>query len=217
AKEMHEKEKQQGPFKIRFRTGSRSIPKHISTDRPRIVHQSRKQYYKPQKTVFAEVALPKPKPKIEQPTEVKEIEEVESPASQNANPEIIAESQDEIVKTKTVETENLPIKEEERSTEGETKNIEKPIAKPITAAAVNFPKSQIAKRSSLPVYFEMPDNVRIQFIVKNTKGEVVKKGAGQLVAGRHEKFLEMKDLKPGRYQILLKAGEIRKKHVFEIR
>ncbi|MEL7341180.1 MAG: hypothetical protein AAGM67_11905, partial [Bacteroidota bacterium] len=194
-------------------TGARSIPKRISTDRPQIVHQSRRQYYQAPKTVFA-AAKPV---KVETPQPVvSQAESKERAASQNANIEKPAEIEDEKLSTNIVNTDSLSVNEPKRSTEGETKQEESPITKPITVAAVSFPEAHIVKSTSLPVHFEMPDDVRIQFIIKNTKGEVVKKGAGELVAGRHEKYLEMKDLKPGRYQILLKAGEIRKKHVFEV-
>lgn len=235
-----------GPYKIKFRTGAKSIPKRISTDRPKIVHQTRKVYWQPKRDIFVESAIAERSVKkeekplanenkpmaLENQTEI--LKTAENPEKesvpQNANEENIAASQNEKKPEETQSVASEPIKEDERSPKEETK-IEKPAKgeiteiaveespqeEEITVASIHFPRNQIALKGKLPVSFKLPDNSPIQYIVKNTRGEVVKKGSGKLFAGKHDKYLSMKDLPAGRYQILIKAGGLRQKHVFEIR
>lgn len=217
-----------GPYKITFSTGAKSIPKRISTDRPKIVHQARKVYWQPKREIFVEPAIAErsieatKKPLSEEPTITETEIQTEIPKTrenpentsvpQNANETILADSKNENIIEEARSKESLPINEPERSAEAETKTEEKTEM----VASINFPSDKINLKGKLPVSFNLPDNSPIQYIVKNTRGEVVKKGSGKLFAGKHEKFLSMSDLPAGRYQILLKAGGLRQKHVFEI-
>ncbi len=235
-----------GPYKIKFRTGAKSIPKRISTDRPKIVHQTRKVYWQPKRDIFVEPAIAersvikeeKPlttenKPvALEGQTEIPKTAENPEKTSvpQNANEENIPAQKNENPSEESQSVASEPTNQDERSPEVETK-IEKPAKEEIaekaveeapqeeeiTVASIHFPRNQIALKGKLPVSFRLPDNSPIQYIVKNTRGEVVKKGSGKLFAGKHDKYLSMKDLPAGRYQILIKAGGLRQKHVFEIR
>ncbi|MEL7532704.1 MAG: Ig-like domain-containing protein, partial [Bacteroidota bacterium] len=208
-----------GPYKIKFRTGAKSIPKRISTDRPKIVHQTRKVYWQPKKEIFVEPTIatrpvktekqPLPeeasavvaetRPEIPKTTDNPENTDL----TQNANTESTNDSQNEKVDEKTQSVASQSIKEDERSPEEKTKieersnperetkslveEIEKEEA--ITVASIHFPSTKIALKGKLPVSFRLPDNSPIQYIVKNTRGEVVKKGSGKLFAGKHDKFL----------------------------
>lgn len=220
-----------GPYKIQFSTGAKSIPKRISTDRPKMVHQARKVYWQPKREIFVEPAIAERSVEvIEKPlSEEAVIVEVETQSQipktpnnpdkisvpQNANEEIATTSQNEKSKEKPQLEDSLPINEPQRSAVAETK-IEDAEETMEMTASINFPSDQISLKGKLPVIFQLPENSPIQYVVKNTRGEVVKKGSGKLFGGKHEKFLSMSDLPAGRYQILLKAGGLRQKHVFEI-
>lgn len=221
-----------GPYQIRFSTGSKSLPKHISTQRPKIVHKTKSQYT-PSSTSLASAMAGFPSTEIVQsaskpPAMPKEkSEETEntgqaSSSSQIANsPEakpiqpLISELSTDMLPVKTEEpTKPAPIAET-NTREKETEEEEEPKAS--NEVSFVFPKSMLASNEKLPVAISVPGETQVQYIIKNTKGEIVKKGDAGFKAGFHKKSLPLAGLAPGRYLILIKGGEGRGRHEFEIK
>jgi hypothetical protein len=191
-----------GPYRIEFTTGEKVIAKRTATNRPQVIHK-RKNVYRPPHTQVASILVPAANPKPSaQPEEQSPSPEIDS--AKNSVPDAPA-VEDQVVST---EKPNSPPPKTESPPESPAK---------IAKARFSFPKSEIATNERLPLLMDLPDKTEVKYIIKNTSGQIVKEGTAKFKTGQHKKSVSLGDLEKGRYLILIKGGEGKARHIFEIK
>lgn len=111
----------------------------------------------------------------------------------------------------------VPTPENKEETEA-SKEASAPVEehKPLVAN-IEYPSKVVRRDMPLAVTFTMPEQIEIRYMIKNGKGDIVKKGVGKIDAGISKKTIPTKNLPPGKYKIAIKAGSLIENHIFTIR
>lgn len=132
-------------------------------------------------------------------------------------------TEQQVAKTETVKAptvqDTTPEKKEEKLEIAEAKKEEAaPVKKhkPLVAN-IEYPAKAVRLNMPLAVNFTMPEQIEIRYMIKNGKGDIVKKGVGKVAAGTSKKTIPTKNLPPGKYKIAIKAGDLIQNHIFTIR
>lgn len=155
----------------------------------------------------------------------------ESPAKKSENKAAEAKTEEQITEkveeqqTAKVETEKAPIVQapkpeakEEKAEAAPKKEEAAPLKehKPLVAN-IEYPAKVVRLNMPLAVTFTMPEQIEIRYMIKNAKGDIVKKGVGKVDAGSSKKTIPTKNLPPGKYKIAIKAGSLIENHIFMIK
>ena len=128
--------------------------------------------------------------------QTKKAETKEAPIAQAPKPE----PKEEKVEAVPKQEEAAPVKEH----------------KPLVAN-IEYPAKVVRRNMPLAVTFTMPEQIEIRYMIKNGKGDIVKKGVGKVDAGTSKKTIPTKNLPPGKYKIAIKAGSLIENHIFMIK
>jgi len=169
-------------------------------------------------------------------TEKKEAKPVpvavaEAPAKESSNKVAEAKAEEQLTEkveeqqTTKAETKEAPIAQapkpepKEEKVEAVPKKEEAaPVKehKPLVAN-IEYPAKVVRRDMPLAVSFTMPEQIEIRYMIKNSKGDIVKKGVGKVDAGTSKKTIPTKNLPPGKYKIAIKAGGLIENHIFMIK
>ncbi|MEO1450065.1 MAG: Ig-like domain-containing protein [Bacteroidota bacterium] len=202
------------PYRIEFKTGTTQMPKYISMNRKPL----------PPK--------PKPGPKFEAPKGYAALasarrvwlspaEIAAAKAAQEAREAEAAKLAAEapVPKSDPVDEKASTTDMAREADDSKAAAAEIPPPAPVmpAALAIRVLKTAIEKGQSLPYEIDAPEAIQVQYLIKAQGGTVVKRGAGAMEPGFHERALALGELDAGRYRLSFKIGEEVKHHVFSIR